>query len=275
MLSLFAPGRHQNCERFSRRELLQVGTLGIGGLSLVDLFRTNAMGGEGSSILRDKAVVVLNLQGGPTHIETFDPKMSAPREYRAMFGETKTSIAGVTFGSHFPLLGSMADRMAIVRCYSHGIGSHATAAKHVMAGGNATGAQMGAIYARLAGTNSPKTGIPTNAVLPPGAVGEAYKKLGAQTSRVTEIGDLPSSYRPFDPSAGSEIVKNMQLRMEEKRLGDRKSLLSQLDFYRRQLDTNDLIGGTDRQGTASPQALSSEADRLPLQAQGIERCLWL
>ncbi|MEZ5942015.1 MAG: DUF1501 domain-containing protein [Planctomycetaceae bacterium] len=245
MLSLFAPGHHRNCEGVSRRELLQVGTLGMAGLTLVDLFRANAMGGQGNSILRDKAVVVLNLQGGPTHIETFDPKMTAPREYRAMFGETQTALPGVTFGSHFPLLGSMANRMAIVRCYSHGIGSHATAAKHVMAGGNSTGAQMGAIYARLAGTNSPRTGIPTNAVLPPGAVGEEFKSLGAQIDRVTEIGNLPSSYRPFDLSAGGEIVKNMQLRLEENRLGDRKSLLSQLDSYRQRLDENDSISGTD------------------------------
>ena len=56
------------------------------------------MAGEGDNILTGKSVVMLNLQGGPTHIKTFDPKMSAPNEYRAMFGETKTSLPGVTFG---------------------------------------------------------------------------------------------------------------------------------------------------------------------------------
>ena len=245
MLSLVAPGRNLTCEGVTRRELLRVGTLGIGGLTLADLFRAQALAGNGNSILRDKAVVVLNLQGGPTHIETFDPKMSAPSEYRAMFGETKTSIPGVTFGSHFPQLASLADRMAIVRCYRHGIGSHATAAKHVMAGGNPTGAQLGSVYARLAGTNSPVTGLPTNAVISPGAIGEKYKKFGANVSRVTEIGTLPSAYRAFDPSSGGEIVNNMKLRLPDNRLGDRKSLLTQLDGYRRDFDRNDEISGTN------------------------------
>ena len=78
-------------------------------------------------MVKDKSVVLLFLQGGPTQIETFDPKMTAPAEYRAMFGEVNTNLAGVTFGSHFPKLAAMADRMAIVRSYRHGISSHGRA----------------------------------------------------------------------------------------------------------------------------------------------------
>ncbi|SVB04979.1 uncharacterized protein METZ01_LOCUS157833, partial [marine metagenome] len=94
----------QNCEGSSRREFLRIGALGLGGLTLPHLLATRAAAGEGSDILTGKSVVMLNLQGGPTHIETFDPKMTAPGEYRAMFGETKTTLPGVTFGSHFPML---------------------------------------------------------------------------------------------------------------------------------------------------------------------------
>ena len=89
----------------------------MGGLTLQQLLATRAMAGEGDNILTGKSVVMLNLQGGPTHIETFDPKMSAPNEYRAMFGETKTSLPGVTFGSHFPMLGKLAHKMAVVRSF--------------------------------------------------------------------------------------------------------------------------------------------------------------
>ena len=108
-----------NCEGASRREFLRVGALGLGGLTLPQLLATRAMAGEGDNILTGKSVVMLNLQGGPTHIETFDPKMSAPNEYRAMFGETKTSLPGVTFGSHFPMLGKLAHKMAVVRSFAH------------------------------------------------------------------------------------------------------------------------------------------------------------
>ena len=76
----------QNCEGSSRREFLRIGALGLGGLTLPQLLATRAVAGEGSDILTGKSVVMLNLQGGPTHIETFDPKMTAPGEYRAMFG---------------------------------------------------------------------------------------------------------------------------------------------------------------------------------------------
>ena len=120
--------------------------------------------------MRDKSIVILNLQGGPTQIETFDPKMTAPSEYRAMFGETRTSLSGVNFGSHFPRLAAMADQLAIVRSYRHGISSHGVAAKHVMAGGNSTGAQMGSIYERIAGVTTTATGMPVNRVLPPASL---------------------------------------------------------------------------------------------------------
>lgn len=236
----------RNCEGITRRDLLQVGTLAIGGVSLADLLAIEAQAGTGTNpILRDRSVVMLNLQGGPTHIETFDPKMTAPAEYRAMFGEVKTSLPGVTFGSHFERLAKHADNMSIVRSYRHGISSHGTASQHVAAGGNSTGANMGSLYSRLAGMTNPKTGIPTSAVIQPGAVGPKYKNLGAQVSRITSTGSLPSSFKPFDPSAGGDIVKNMELKVDQRRLDDRRSLLSGLDGFKRQLDSAEGLAGAD------------------------------
>ena len=115
MLTLFTGGKARDCEGHSRREFLRVGTMGLGGLTLPTLLAANSQAGVGKNPVRGKSVVVLFLQGGPTHIETFDPKMTAPKEYRAMFGEVKTSVPGVTFGSHFEKLAALADKMAIVR----------------------------------------------------------------------------------------------------------------------------------------------------------------
>src|SRR5262249_43439583 len=79
-------------QRLSRRGFLQVGTLGLGGLSLSGLLRARAeSAGEGSNA-RDTSVVLLFLTGGPSHLETFDPKMMAPAEYRSITGETATSL---------------------------------------------------------------------------------------------------------------------------------------------------------------------------------------
>jgi uncharacterized protein (DUF1501 family) len=246
MLTLLSDRGLRGNTDLRRRDFLQVGTLGIGGLTLAGLLATKASAAGVDGVLKDKSVVILNLQGGPTHIETFDPKMTAPVEYRAMFGEVQTSIPGVTFGSHMANLARLADRMAIVRCFRHGIGSHKPASVYVAAGGNPTEANLGSIYARISGTNSPKTGIPTNCLIQPGAVGDEYKKLGAAVDRITGLGNLPAFYKPFDPSSGGEIVDNMKLNIPQNRLDDRRLLLERLDDFKRQVDGTGVLGGADQ-----------------------------
>ena len=78
MLSLtdFLPTRH--CQGTSRREFLRVGSLALGGLTLPHLLAAHANAAGKADYVRDKSVVVLFLQGGPSHIEFFDPKMTAP-----------------------------------------------------------------------------------------------------------------------------------------------------------------------------------------------------
>lgn len=247
MMTLYSNGRVRTCEGYTRREFLRVGTLGIGGLTLSKMLSASARASSGGQLIKDQAVVLLNLQGGASHIETFDPKMSAPAEYRAMFGEVKTKLPGVTFGSHFPGLASMADRMAIVRCFRHGISTHEKAAHYVMAGGNPTGGNMASVFARIGGTNSHRTGFPNSTVIRPPAVGDQYKNLGRRFDAfAVNLGTLPAAYRPFDPSAGGEIVQNMKLRLPQGRLDDRRALLARLDSFKRQVEGTDLLRGADR-----------------------------
>ena len=87
-------GRQQwNCEGVSRRDFLQVGGLGFGGLTLANLLAARSSGGAAAD-RSNTSVVWLWLNGGPTHIETFDPKMSAPVEFRSVTGEVKTVLPG-------------------------------------------------------------------------------------------------------------------------------------------------------------------------------------
>ncbi len=246
MFTIYGHGRNQNCEGVSRRELLRIGALGLGGLTLPGLLATRATAASGVELLRDKAVVMLNLQGGPTHIETFDPKMTAPAEFRAMFGEVQTRLPGVTFGSHFPRLAALADKIAIVRNFRHGNGSHGSAAALVASGGNPLKSSMGTLYGRVAGTTNPSTGIPNNVVITPPACGEQFKGLGAQTERVIGTGGLPSAYKAFDPSSGGDIINNMKLRMAEDRLDDRRNLLAKLDRIKREIDATGVVDSADR-----------------------------
>ena len=121
MITISDPSPTHNCSGFMRRDFLRIGSLGIGGITLPGISSAKS---ETASILnkamRGRSVVFLFLNGGPSHIESFDPKMDAPAEIRSIFGEVKTKHSGITFGSHFPQLASRADMFSIVRSYGSG-----------------------------------------------------------------------------------------------------------------------------------------------------------
>ena len=98
----------------SRRNFLKAGLAGVGGLSLPDLMRRQAQGmatGKASG----KSVILLWLAGGPSHIDTLDPKPNRPVENRGPFAVTRTRLPGVQVCEHLPKLASMLDRFTIVR----------------------------------------------------------------------------------------------------------------------------------------------------------------
>ena len=90
MLTLLGSRKGITCDGASRRDFLKVGALGMGGLMLPDLLRYRAMATEAGQPTRNTSVVWLWLGGGPTHVETFDPKMTAPAEFRSVVGAVRT-----------------------------------------------------------------------------------------------------------------------------------------------------------------------------------------
>ena len=113
--------------RLGRRDFLRAGSLALGGLSLPWLMPTASAGTKLSELgkpVTDKAVVFLFMHGGPSQLETFDPKMSAPQEIRSATGEIQTAVPGLTFGSNFPELAKRADRLCVVRSFVPGDANH-------------------------------------------------------------------------------------------------------------------------------------------------------
>src|SRR5438034_8711543 len=90
--------------RFGRREFLRVGGLSLGGLALPGLFANPAGAAVASKLATGKSVIFLFQHGGPSQIETFDPKMTAPDGIRSATGEIATKIPGITFGGTFSKL---------------------------------------------------------------------------------------------------------------------------------------------------------------------------
>src|SRR5258706_9908353 len=99
MLNLLGNHTRSDCEGTSRRDFLKIGALGLSGLSLASLLRQRATAATPG---KDTSVVWLWLAGGASQIETFDPKMDAPAEYRRMVGAVQTSVPGIQFGGLFP-----------------------------------------------------------------------------------------------------------------------------------------------------------------------------
>src|SRR5882724_4629553 len=137
MFTLLDRRADKTCQGFSRREFLRVGSLGfLGGLTLPMLMAAKAQAVAAGRPVKDKAVVLLFLSGGPSHIEFFDPKMDAPAEIRSITGEVQTRLPGITFGGTFPRLAALADKLAVVRSYASGNADHSYLIP--ASGGNAT-----------------------------------------------------------------------------------------------------------------------------------------
>jgi hypothetical protein len=223
----------------NRRDFLRIGSLALGGLTLSHLFGLRARSAEVGPLTTDKAVVLLFLQGGPSQIETFDPKMTAPEEIRAIFGEVKTSLPGVTFGSTFSRLAGLADRLAVVRSFASGNGDHQNYVS--VAGGNGIKVPMGSLYARVAGSNHPRTGMPTNTIVTPEAVGPDVKlqqnfETQALQKLIAASQGLGASYAFFDPSGGGQLRQDLELKLPRDRFDDRRGLLQQLDTFKRRVE---------------------------------------
>jgi Protein of unknown function (DUF1501) len=229
---------------FARRDFLRIGSLGLGGLTLANLLQTRAFGEKaGARPITRKSVIFLFLHGGPSQTETFDPKMDAPAGVRSVTGEVETALPGITFGGTFPRLAAIANKLAIVRSFRTGDANHDI--KPIV--GKATlGANMGSLFARVAGTNDPVTGMPLNAALFPRAVDASAGPAVEQFGKFDSTGTLGAAYAPFVPGGGGSLQQDMELRLDPTRIDDRRTLLSSLDRIRRDLDAKGALPGADR-----------------------------
>src|SRR5215468_3756662 len=125
-----------NCAGHSRRDFLQIGLGGLLGLGMSDLLRLRA--GEPTSAINSKGkqvnCIMIWLDGGPSHYETFDPKPDAPSEIRGEFKAISTSVPGVQFSEAVPNLAKAANKLTIVRSICHKDPNHGGGNHYMMTG---------------------------------------------------------------------------------------------------------------------------------------------
>jgi hypothetical protein len=219
-----------NRRTFGMRALAAAGGIALPWFPLLSLAHDD----EGV-VRKGKSVVLLFLQGGPPHIEFFDPKMSAAAEFRSITGEVPTTIPGVTFGGTFPRLAERAKRLAVVRSYGTQNILHTYLS--ITSGGNPLKAAAGAILAKWGGLTHRATGMPRHAVIVPEAVDPGLQlETSFETDRIpslTDPGELGKSFDAFNPGQGGTLQEDLSLQIPIERLGDRQQLLQDLDRWRR------------------------------------------
>jgi len=129
---------NKNCEGFSRRDCLQLGLGGLLGGGLVGALQATTLAsgsGESTPVRRQAdSCILIWMDGGPSHYETFDPKPEAPAEIRGEFGTIETKTPGMRFSEILPNLANISDSLAIVRSIRHDQGNHGAGNHYMMTG---------------------------------------------------------------------------------------------------------------------------------------------
>ena len=226
----------------NRRELLRVGGLGLGGLSLASLLGTKAFARGKPNPLTGKSVIFLFQQGGPSQLETFDPKPDAPSGIRTVGGVIPTSIPGVRFGATMEQLAKLAHKLNIVRSFSTKNGGHNI---QPIVSNYSKQAAISTHFAKIAGATRAISGTPTTAVLFPRSVDEKVPGPSAR-GNLSETGSYGAGFAPFIPGKGGQLQEDMKLSLPRERfLNDRQSLLRELDRLNRKADADGQINALD------------------------------
>jgi uncharacterized protein (DUF1501 family) len=176
----------------SRRDFLAVGGLSMVGLTVAEqaaVRRARERSG-------DRSCILVVLAGGPSQLETFDPKPDAPREVRGPLKAISTSLPGVHFSECLPRLAELADRLTVIRSLSHDAApTHETGLQLLQTGrlvsGGTQPASIGAMLSRLLG---PRSKTPAYVLLP-----QRLSHTGVETYRGDGSGFLGAAYEPVIP----------------------------------------------------------------------------
>jgi len=127
---------HRNCAGFTRRDTLKLGLGGFVGANLAELLNWSNQNARaaGLGVRRPTSCILVWLDGGPSHYESFDPKPLAPKEIRGQFSPIKTAVPGTYFSEHAKQLAAIADKITIVRSIRHNQGNHGAGNHYMMTG---------------------------------------------------------------------------------------------------------------------------------------------
>ncbi len=229
----FLGQRQRFCDQVSRRDFLRIGGLAMGGLTLPKLLQAEqAAGGRATG----KSIINIYLPGGPTHMDTFDMKPKAAKEFRGELMPVATSVPGMEICELMPKLAGMGDKFSVVRSITGLRDEHAPqqsdsgwseSSLRTMGGRPGIGSVMSKLWGPSQTT--PHGTAPTFVDL------TGWTKTGF-------VGQVNAGFRP-DGEGRQNLKLNSQVNLD--RLDDRKGLLTGLDRLRRDVDSHGMLSAVD------------------------------
>lgn len=230
---------HMNCNGVSRRDTLQLGLGTLLGGGLLTALRARGFAAEAVNkpAAKAKGCILIWMDGGPTHFETFDPKPDAPEEYRGEFKAIPTAVPGVHFSEHMTRLAKSLNKYAMIRSIRHDQGNHGAGNHYMMTGAPpripvGCGAFVSfhpSIGSVVAHEKPPTAGLPAYFSMPSMSRSGGPNFLGAK-------------YAPFvvaeDPNGSSFKVRDVVIPegLTGERFDDRTATRSEVDNLKRFMD---------------------------------------
>ncbi len=231
------------CQGPSRRSLLRAGALTAFGLGLDDLFRLRSLAGGpgGARPSKVKHCILVWMAGGPSHIDTFDPKPDAPSDVKGEFKPINTAVPGLQISEVFPKLAKVMDRVTLVRSVTSPEADHDRAAHHLLTGYRPSPAlvypSFGSVVSKT--IEEARGAMPTYVAMPDAPI-------------FASSGYLTPAYDPFavggDPSQEGFRVSNLTPpdAVTLERLNRRRGMVKRLDGFGRDVAATSLVTSRDQ-----------------------------
>jgi hypothetical protein len=244
---------HRSCDGLLRRDFLKVGVLGGATMTLAG-YLDIAAAGEAKSTGATSGIFV-NLNGGPSHMDTFDLKPKAAAEFRGQFNPIQTNVSGIEISEHLPYLAKCVDKYAILRGVSHTLAAHNLGTEYVNTGSRPIPALEYPCYGAVASKElAGLPDLPRYVAIPNASHGAGF--LGVQYAPLSTAAS-PTPGRPFSVR-GIAMQGGLTVAEVEKR----QNLLQELDRTFRGVEkNNELLTGLDQFSDQAHAIITSKRAR--------------